>query len=111
MIVYHKKLVTKLIHCLYMYQLATSSKCLFTRLFIITHEVEAMVIASQMKITRKQIASSSVEPAHNGKISMHTPLSNAIKLLSFYCIQENNKKNFLLELLFIMYARGGRGGR
>ena len=33
--------------------------------------------ASQMKIARKQSASSSVEPAHNPKISMHSLSSNA----------------------------------
>ena len=45
---------------------------------MVVHEVEAMVIASQTKITRKQSASSSIEPAHNRKISMHSPSSNAI---------------------------------
>ena len=44
-------------------------------------QVETIVIvsqsASQMKIARKQSASSSVEPAHKCKISMHSPSSNA----------------------------------
>ena len=60
-----------------MYELATSSKCLFTRSLTVAHEVEAMMIASQMKITRKQIAFSSVETAYNGKISVSSPSSNA----------------------------------
>ena len=35
------------------------------------------MIASQTKIAREQMASSSVEPAHNDKISMRSPSSNA----------------------------------
>ena len=52
---------------------------------MVAHEVETIVIVSQPdEITRKQIASSSVEPVHNGKISMRSPLSNAINILLYY---------------------------
>ena len=40
------------------------------------------MIQSQTKIARKQMASSPFEPAHNGKISVRSPLSNAKTLNS-----------------------------
>ena len=72
-----------------MYQLAMSSKCLFTRSFTVAHEVEVTVTVSQPGENRsKQIVSSSAEPAHNGKIGMRSPLSNAIKQPNADLIQQ-----------------------
>ena len=58
-----------------------------------------MTISQQTKIAQKQMASSAVEPTHNGKISMRSASSNATKYVgrhkqTLFAAFENNSINY-----------------
>ena len=44
----------------------------------VVHEIKAIVLVSQTKIAQKCGIPAQLEPAHNGKISLRSPLSNVM---------------------------------